>query len=74
MSNKRRETQTSKIRKHLEEGKAITPLEALTSYGCMRLADVIFRLKKTGLDIITNPIKDGDKTYASYTLDISKNN
>lgn len=62
-------TQKANIRKHLEEGKSITPLEALKLYGCFRLAAQIFILKDEGMDIQTEMIKVGkNKRCAKYTL------
>ena len=68
---KNRLSQLDKIRIHLERD-SITPLTALRLYRCMRLADVVFRLKKEGLDIITE-IKegyneDGAYRYAEYHI------
>jgi hypothetical protein len=66
----RRESQKKAILEHLQYGKSITPIEALNLYGCMRLADVVFKLKKKGYNIATNMIKDDStgKKYASYML------
>lgn len=62
-------SQRANIKKHLEEGKSITPLEALQLYGCFRLAAVIFILKDEGMDIQTEMIKVGkNKRCAKYTL------
>lgn len=62
-------SQRANIKNHLEEGKSITPLEALQLYGCFRLAAVIFILKDEGMDIQTKMIKVGkNKRCAKYTL------
>lgn len=63
-------TQNEMIRKHLEEGRSLTPIEALNLYGCFRLATRIFELKKSGLDIETEMVenKDTGKRYARYFL------
>ena len=53
---------------HLLTGGAITPLEALKMYGCMRLGARIWDLKKMGYKIKTKMVKDGDKRYAEYSL------
>lgn len=61
-------TQKKAILEHLKR-MPITPLEALKYYGCFRLADVVFRLKKEGYDIITNIVGDVDgKHYAEYHI------
>lgn len=64
-----RVTQLSQIKKHLEDGKSITPLEALNDYGCFRLSAVVFNLKELGLDITTTMVKNNGKKFASYSLD-----
>lgn len=64
----RRQSQKDAILEYLLRGHTITPIEALNQFGCFRLADVIFRLKKDGYDIETAMIKDGDKWYARYRL------
>tara|TARA_R110002110_G_scaffold214514_4_gene428147 strand:- start:440 stop:649 length:210 start_codon:yes stop_codon:yes gene_type:complete len=45
------QSQTKKIRKHLEKGRSISPLDALLNYGCFRLAARIYDLKKEGMNI-----------------------
>ena len=42
-------TQNAVIREHLESGQKITPLEALTKYGVMRLSRVVGDLKEDGM-------------------------
>ena len=66
--NPRQESQKSKILKHLQEGRSITPIEALRDYGCFRLAAIIHVLREDNYNIITNMVKEGDKTYAKYSL------
>ena len=66
--NPRQESQKSKILKHLQEGMSITPIEALRDYGCFRLAAIIHVLREDNYNIITNMVKEGDKTYAKYSL------
>ena len=61
-------TQKEMIKKHMESGFTLTPLEALRFYNCFRLADVVFKLKKDGMDIITNLVEDNGKTFAEYHL------
>lgn len=41
-------TQNQRILQHMQQGKAITPIDALNNYGCMRLAARIAELKKQG--------------------------
>lgn len=46
---------------------SITPLEALTAFGCFRLASVICELRKEGFNIDT-AINEEGKHFAIYTL------
>ena len=62
------ESQNLQIKKHLESGKTITPLEALTMYDCLRLSARIADLKGDGLDIKTEMKKNGRKRFAEYSL------
>lgn len=68
-----KESQSKRIRKHIESGKSLTPLEALHYFGCFRLGARIFELKKQGMPIITEMIdivSDGViKQVAKYKLE-----
>lgn len=57
------------ILKHLKKRNTISPMEALTAYGTMRLAARIFDLRTAGFNIETTMHQDevGHK-YARYTL------
>lgn len=64
-------TQNEQILQHLEKHGSITPMEAVSKYGCMRLAARIADLKECGhkiTTIIRNGInRNGDKVrYAEY--------
>ncbi len=41
-------TQNAQILAHLKSGKSITPLEALSEYGCFRLGARVYDLKQEG--------------------------
>ena len=41
MEKERKETQASKVRKYLEAGNSITPIDALKMFGSFRLAAII---------------------------------
>lgn len=60
-------TQKAQILSYMKQGKTITPLEALTKFGCMRLAARIYEISMS-YDVRVEKIKDGDKTYARYSL------
>lgn len=62
----RHEKQISLIRSALNNGRHITPLDALNEFGCFRLAAVIFNLKKE-FPIKTEIINENGKRYASYS-------
>ena len=50
-------TQKTDILKHLEAGKSLTPLGALNSFGCMRLAARISDLRGDGHAIEVKMVK-----------------
>jgi hypothetical protein len=60
------------IRRHLERGESLTPRDALTLYGCARLAARIHDLRQEGLpiesDTITVQGAYGPATIARYRL------
>jgi hypothetical protein len=62
------ETQLLKIRKHLESGLSITPIEALNNYNCFRLGARIYDLKRIGMNIETRMITKGKKHFAEYFI------
>lgn len=62
---------TQLIKKHLIEKGSISTWEAINLYGETRLADVVYRLKKRGMDIATILIDcvdryDNNGHYANY--------
>lgn len=67
-------SQNERILKYLQTHKTgITPLQALTKFGCLRLSGRIYDLRDQGYDILTSMIDvktaDGDtKTVAQYRL------
>ena len=61
-------TQREAILKHLKRGKTITSLEALQKYGCLRLATIIYSLRKEGFDIETEMVDVNGKTIAEYAM------
>lgn len=64
-------SQSKQIKHYLEGGNKITPLEALDKFGCFRLAAIVHKLKEQGLKIKTTMIKEGQKTFAEYSIDKS---
>ena len=68
MGMTRRKSQNQQILEALQKGDAITPMSALARFNCFRLATRIFELKALGYDIISTPIRQGDKTFAEYRM------
>lgn len=71
-------TQTEKIKRHLEEFGSITPHEAYSEYGIMRLGARIFDLKAQGVKISSKIIKANNRFgeqvhFAEYRLEKDKN-
>lgn len=65
---KKQRTQQEQIQRHLETGRKLTAAQAYEKYGSMRLASVVFKLKKEGLPIITEMVTKNGSTFASYQL------
>lgn len=66
-------TQKELVLEHLERGFSITGIEAWEWYGCSRLADIIFKLRKEGYNIDTTMNRSKTKlghetTYATYMM------
>lgn len=62
-------TQKELIRRHLESGRSITPLEAIRDYGTIRLGAYIHDLRKEGMPIRTVMRRSfNGKTYAEYSM------
>ena len=61
-------SQTQLILKHLESGRSITPLEALQSYGCMRLGARVWELEKQGYKIKHEMVHNNGKHFSKYSL------
>lgn len=65
--------QARKILAHLEAGKPITPLKAMTVYGVYRLAASIRELRQAGYVVITELFVDeGGHKYARYSMPMKK--
>ena len=62
------DTKISMIKSHLYQVGNISSLEAINMYQATRLSDIIFKLKKTGLDISTTPETYGRSRYVRYHL------
>lgn len=66
----RTDTQRALIRKHLLDGKSITPLQALDLYKCLRLSSVIHRLlHQENIPIQMDQPEAPENPYARYWID-----
>ena len=65
-------SQSKDIKHYLSSGYSLTPLEALNKFGCMRLAAVVYDLKKEGMAIGSRTIKslNGKRYSEYYSLDL----
>jgi len=62
-------SQTKQIADYLNKGKKLTPIDALTKFGCFRLAARIADLRNDGMSIVTKTIKlDNNKQIAQYSI------
>jgi hypothetical protein len=67
--------QNMQILEHLKSGRQITPIDALNSYGCMRLAARIHELRLEGWPIHTDMLASETNHkvhFAAYTLAADK--
>lgn len=62
-------TQTKLIRKHLNRGWSINPLQALNKYGIFRLSARILELKNEGMIINSVLVNNGKKKFAKYFIE-----
>ena len=61
-------TQTETILNYLKLGKSITALEALSAFGCLRLASRISEIKQQGYNVTSDTVKENGKHFSRYYL------
>ena len=66
-------TKTEKVLEHLKNYGYITSLEAIELYGATRVADIIYRFRKRGMNISTIDVPFTDRygtksSYGKYVL------
>ena len=65
-------SQKQQVANYLQSGKSLTPIQALTKFGSVRLAAIIFNLKADGLKIKTELMNIGTKkkprNVAKYSI------
>lgn len=60
-------SKTNQVLMHLKK-KPITSWEAINLYRATRLADIVFKLKQRGHNIVTYMVNDGSVGFARYYL------
>ena len=66
------QSQSQLILSYLQEGKSITPIDALNMFGCFRLSARIADLRKLGYKIITETETKKGKNFARYRMEEQK--
>ncbi len=61
-------TQNKAILSHLAAGNSLTPLDALSLFGCLRLGARIFDLRAEGHAIKSERVVINKKTVAKYSM------
>jgi sulfur transfer protein SufE len=62
-------SQNKQIADYLNKGKKLTTLDALSKFGCFRLASRISDLRNEGMNIVTKTIKlENKKQIAQYSI------
>lgn len=61
-------SQADRIIDHLATGRKLTPLQALSKFGSLRLGARVYELKQQGHDIRSKLVKRGGKQFAEYWL------
>ena len=61
--------QTTQIQNHLEQGNTLTAIEALNLFGVFRLSARVKNLRDKGMNIITETVTKGNKSYAKYRME-----
>lgn len=65
LNTKSSASQNVMILQYLQEGNAITALEALEMFGCLRLPSRIHDLKRRGINIISKTVKLANGKHVS---------
>lgn len=58
----------SRLRKFLEGGRSITPRQAVSKWDMWRLSDSCFKLRKLGMNIRTEIVRNKKSVHAKYSL------
>lgn len=68
MTDKSKGSQVDAILMYLKQGNEITPIEALSKFGCFRLGARIWDLRDRGFDIRSRMVCKNNKRFSSYYL------
>ena len=60
--------QEDRVIDYLATGKGLTPIVALSRFGCFRLGARIHSLRRKGHNIVSKRVKRGDSIVAEYRL------
>jgi len=77
MKTIRNDQQAVEILNHMRAGNSITPIDALSLFGCQRLAARIYDIKKQGWKIVSKKVNVNNAIFSSYSIGeeiIDKNN
>lgn len=61
-------SQNAKVIDYLATGRSLTPLQALSRFGILRLGARVHQLRQQGHDILTDTAVIGRKRVARYVL------
>lgn len=61
-------SQSFRIYQYMAKGKSLTPMQALNSFGCFRLAARIHELRATGINITKTNVVRNNKQIAQYSI------
>lgn len=69
LTNETTKTQCQRIAAHLQAGHKITPLDALSLFGCFRLGARIWDLRNNGMQIERELVQVNGKRVARYYIE-----
>jgi hypothetical protein len=70
MESKKRTTKSGQVKNHLFEKGKIDSWTAIQLYGATRLSAIIFNLRKSGINIISQPatVKDRNDNVCNFVI------
>ena len=61
-------TQNHKILAYMRKGYGITPMKALSLFGCFRLASRIFDIQESGIAVKRRMVSSNGKRFCQYWI------